>query len=199
MNGRWREAIDYLAPRLTLASGTPSATRADLLEAIVQSIYAADRVEDACRSLVEGIERGFQLSGAHVYRVDAARRKLRLVYPTISNPQLRTEIGLDDPDCVEAEAFRTGDYALRLGTQVGRLVAALVPEQRPIGIVTIEHYVMDVASYVADAERRELPENLPELLRFLHHASSAIDSVMLRAAYQEIGRAVLRARQPFHL
>jgi signal transduction histidine kinase len=192
MNGRWREAIDYLAPRLT--TETQSMIRADLLEAIVQSIYAADKLEDACHALVEGIERGFQLSDVHVYHVDAAQGKLRLVCPVPSNLQLRTEIGLDDPECAEAQAFRTGDYALRLGAQFGRLAAALVPEQRPIGVVTIEHYVTDVGRYVADAERRELPESLPELLRFLHHAASAIDSVMLRAAYQEIGRAVLDAR-----
>jgi signal transduction histidine kinase len=192
MNGRWREAIDYLSPRLTSDALPPG--RADLLEAIVQSIYATDRLDEACQALVEGIKRGFLLADVHVYRVDVAHGKLRLVCPPSSNPQLAPDIALDDPECVEAQAYRSGDYALRMGDETGRLVAALVPEHRPIGVVTIERYITDVAPYITDGGGHALPPNFTELRRFLRHAATAIDSVMLRSAYQEIGRAVLDVR-----
>lgn len=191
MNGLWREAINYLAPKIS--PNAPTSNRADLLEAVVQSIYASDQPYDAYRALVEGIERGFGLSNVHVYGVDAVHGKLRLVYPDQPDLSLRTEIELDDQESAEAKTFRNGDYALRLGNESGRLVAALTPEHRPIGVVTIERYIPDVNAYVSDAGERELPPNLTELRRFLRHAATAIDSVMLRSAYREIGRAVLDA------
>lgn len=187
MTGRWREAINYLGMRLA-ANPRPQA-RTDLLEAIIQSIYAVDDLKEAYAALVQGLELGFGLSQVHVYRADPARSELRLMSLSHDAQSAAEHINLNDAavESVEARTFRTGDYALRRTTAAEvRLVAALVPEQQPIGLVTIENYQ-------AGNHRHGLPPELPELLRFLRHAAGAIENVTVRNAYQEIGQAVLNA------
>lgn len=185
MTGRWSEAIEYLAWHLR-ADPQPQA-RDDLLEAIIQSIYAVDDLKEAYEALVRGMELGFSLSRVHVYRADLGQNELRLVSHSQDAPLVADTINLSDPTVgsVEARAFQFGDYALRRSAddQV-RLVAALVPELHPIGVVSIENYQ-------ASHDRHGLPPELPDLLRFLRHAAGAIESVTVRAAYQEIGQAVL--------
>ena len=123
MTGRWREAIDYLAPRLQ--SQPLSSARADLLEAIVQSIYAATGMSDAYRGLVEGLQLGFGLKEISIYWADSAQNELRLV-PLQPGVQTRPAVlCLDDPDCVEARTFRFPDFALRKSTENWQLIAAL--------------------------------------------------------------------------
>ncbi|MGB4801243.1 MAG: GAF domain-containing sensor histidine kinase, partial [Anaerolineae bacterium] len=51
--------------------------------------------------------------------------------------------------------------------------------------------VVSIENYQASRDRHGLPTELPDLLRFLRHAAGAIESVTVRAAYQEIGQAVL--------
>ncbi|MGB2774226.1 MAG: GAF domain-containing protein [Anaerolineae bacterium] len=185
MTGRWREAIEYLAWHLR-ADPQPQA-RADLLEAIIQSIYAVDDLKEAYAALVQGMELGFGLSRVHVYRADLGQNELRLMGHSLDASLVADRINLSDPTAssVEARTFHFGDYALRRSAddQV-RLVAALVPELHPIGVVSIENYQ-------ASHDRHGLPPELPDLLRFLRHAAGAIESVTVRAAYQEIGQAVL--------
>ncbi|MFO7632633.1 MAG: hypothetical protein R6W76_08850, partial [Caldilinea sp.] len=183
MNGRWREAIDFLSDNLTTAH--TSRDRADLLEAIVQSIYALDDLETAYAALLEGICRGFGLSHVGIYRAQAGRGKLMLVQSDIKE-DVPSEIDLNDLECVEVQTFRSGEFALRGAPDDRRLVARLVPEHRPIGLVTIDHYS-------TEAQLHGMPPELPDLLRFLRHAAGAIDDVTLRAAFREIGRAVLSA------
>ncbi|WP_423222845.1 GAF domain-containing protein [Candidatus Amarolinea aalborgensis] len=185
MTGRWREAIEYLAWHLR-ADPQPQA-RADLLEAIIQSIYAVDDLKEAYAALVQGMELGFGLSRVHAYRADPGQNELRLMHHSYDASLVADTINLNDPDVasVEARTFHFGDYALRrsAGNQV-RLVAALVPEMHPIGVVSIE-------DYQAGSHQHGLPADLPDLLRFLRHAAGAIESVTVRTAYQEIGQAVL--------
>lgn len=181
MNGRWQEAIGYLS--VTLAQ-SPRA-RASLLEAIVQSIYASDDLENAYSALLQGIQRGFGLSHVGIYRAWAGRGKLMLVQSDAAEDVPR-EIDLSDLDRVEVQTFRSGDFALRGAPDDRRLVARLVPERRPIGLVTIDHYF-------SKPELHGLPPDLPDLLRFLRHAAGAIEDVTLRTAFREIGRAVLSA------
>ena len=57
----------------------------------------------------------------------------------------------------------------------------------PLGVVTVEHYVQN-------RDPHELPEELPDLLRFLQHAAGALENVMTRVAYRAIGQAVLNAK-----
>lgn len=181
MNGRWQEAIGYLS--VTLAQSPHE--RASLLEAIVQSIYASDDLEGAYLALLQGIQRGFGLSHVGIYRAWAGRGKLLLVQSDVAETVPR-EIDLGDLDRVEVQTFRSGDFALRGAPDDRRLVARLLPERRPIGLVTIDHYF-------SQPELHGLPPELPDLLRFLRHAAGAIEDVTLRTAFREIGRAVLSA------
>jgi sigma-B regulation protein RsbU (phosphoserine phosphatase) len=179
--GRWREAIDHLAPRLS-ASPDPEA-RPQLLEATVQSIYAADSFERAVDLLAQGLQTGFGLSDVGVYQARPAHGTLELVYPRGEN-ELAPRIALADPVAVEARAYHYGSYALRGSRDEARLVAVLARENRPLGVVTVEGYLRGRPAH-------ETPDDLPELLRFLSHAAGAIENVLVRAAYRTIGQAVL--------
>ena len=78
MNGRWQDAIQYLSAELENEPDVPNdveANRTVLFDVIVQSIYAADREEDAYRALLEGIHMGFHLSGVRIYRAYAGSRR----------------------------------------------------------------------------------------------------------------------------
>jgi signal transduction histidine kinase len=182
MAGRWRDAIEYLAPKL--GQKPSAAERADLLEAIVQSIYAADTLSGAYAELVEGIHQGFDLRNIAIYCVDAAQSELRLVHSDGLAPDPQERIDLNEHRHMEVRTFHSAHYALRKDAHSRRLVAALVPERRPIGVVSISGY--DIPD-----ERWDIPADLMELLGFLRHAAGAIENVMMRSAFQEIGQAVL--------
>ena len=189
MNGRWQEAIQYLSAELEnepAIADDVEANRTVLLDAIVQSIYAADREEDAYRALLEGIHMGFHLSGVRIYRAYAGRGELRLVESDDPVSPTPATINLNDLAQAEVRTFRGGDYALRGELGSRRLLAALTPERRSIGMVTIDHFSSETEEHVH-------PPHLLALLRFLRHASSAIENVVMRSAMQEIGRAVLNA------
>lgn len=178
--GRWSEAIAYLAPqRAHLA-------RPQLFEAIVQSIYASDSSELAYGLLADGLRFGFGLSDIGIYRALPAAALLQQVYPTAGNAP-PAHVDLRDPGCVEAQTFNLGNYALRGTADEARLVVCLASPNRSLGVVTVEHYVQS-------RDPHELPEELPDLLRFLQHAAGALENVMTRAAYRAIGQAVLDAK-----
>lgn len=176
--GRWSEAIAYLAPQRTHIA------RTQLLEAIVQSIYASDASEPAIALLADGLRLGFGLDEIGIYYAQPAAARLVRVYPQDGRAE---HVDLRDPGCVEAQTFNLGNYALRGTADEARLVVALSSANRPLGVVTIERYV-------EDRDPHELPDELPDLLRFLQHASGALENVITRAAYRGIGQAVLDAK-----
>jgi signal transduction histidine kinase len=186
MNGRWRDAIGYLAPLVTV--GAQPDARTDLLEAIVQSIYASDRLDEAYAALAQGLRSGFQLEQVAFYTADRAHNELRLMYTAGGARSVSERILLSDQDRVEVQAYKSANFALRRGEHARRLVAALVASRRAIGVVSIE-------GYLTDLEKPRLPSDLPTLLHFLRHAAAAIENVSVRGAYQEIGQAVLDARE----
>ncbi len=178
--GRWNEAIAYLAPqRVQLA-------RPQLLEAIVQSIYASDSADQAYSLLADGLRLGFGLSGIAIYCALPAAARLDLVYP-VQGGGPEVHVDLRDPGCVEAQTFHLGNYALRGSADEARLVVALASPNRTLGVITVERYV-------ENRDPHEPPEELPDLLRFLQHAGGALENVMTRAAYRTIGQAVLDAK-----
>ena len=176
--GRWNEAIAYLAPQRTRIA------RPQLLEAIVQSIYASDASEQAIALLADGLRLGFGLADIGIYCAQPATARLVRVFP---NEGPTEYVDLRDPGCVEAQTFNLGNYALRGTADEARLVVALASPNRPLGIVTVERYV-------EDRDPHELPDELPDLLRFLQHASGALENVITRGAYRAIGQAVLDAK-----
>lgn len=223
MNGRWQEAIAYLSKQIgdayavdrsapdaqamkspTVKSPTvksPTAKspvpdnngeRTDLLEAIIQSIYSANREQEAYRRLLDGIRLGFNLPEARIYRVYAGRSELQLV--GIAPERAAVGAGMDTPQVIdlndesmaEVRTVRGGRCELRGDLGSRRLLVPLIPERRAIGMVIIEHYSTEL-------EPHGNPVYHGELLRFLRHASSAIENVVMRSAIQEIGRAVLSA------
>ncbi len=219
--GRWSEAIEYLAPRMQLSgnsgegaavyapgpvrvatappasngrqaiSPAPAAAQAaparpQLLEAIVQSIYATDSAEQAYRLLADGLRLGFGLADAEIYSAFPAASRLQRVHPCDDDAP-PVFVDLRDPGCVEAQTFNLGNYALRGSAVEARLVVALASANRTLGVVTVEHYVQN-------RDPHELPDELPDLLRFLQHAAGALEYVMTRGAYRMIGQAVLDAK-----
>lgn len=178
--GRWSEAIEYLAPRRVQLA------RPQLLEAIVQSIYTTDSADQAYALLADGLRLGFGLSEIAIYRALPAAARLDLVYPAHGGGTA-LHVDLRDPSCVEAQTFHLGNYALRGTADEARLVVALASTNRSLGVVTVERYV-------ENRDPHELPEALPDLLRFLQHAAGALENVVTRAAYRTIGQAVLDAK-----
>jgi sigma-B regulation protein RsbU (phosphoserine phosphatase) len=198
--GRWSEAIDYLAPRMAAgrsdgAGAMPQAgaggpvsvagARPQLLEAVVQSIYAADSLERAGEIAAGGLRLGFGLSDVAIYQLLPAEGLLARIYPAAGGPAPGF-VDLEAPGCVEAQTLRYGNYALRGSAEEARLVVALNTRHRPIGVVTVERYV-------EHRDPHALPAELPDLLRFLQHAAEAMENVMVRSAYRAIGQAVLTA------
>jgi serine phosphatase RsbU (regulator of sigma subunit) len=205
--GRWNEAIDYLAPRLAAehrdstgamlpleapALGPPrpaprhSAARPQLLEAVVQSLYAADSLERAGEILAHGLRSGFSLEHVAIYRTLPAEGLLERIYPQGEGGAAPAIMDMQAPGAVEAQTLRYGNYALRGTADEARLVVALTTRFRPIGVLTVERYV-------EHRDPHELPTELPDLLRFLQHAAGAMENVMFRSAYRAIGQAVLSA------
>jgi sigma-B regulation protein RsbU (phosphoserine phosphatase) len=184
--GRWSEAIEYLAPRLADAPEDHD-PRPQLLEATVQSIYAADSLVRAAGLLADGLRLGFGLTDVGIYRAVPAQGRLERVYPPTDPAGPSAAVDLHDPACVEAQTFHHSTYALRGSAEEARLVVTLSAGARPIGVVTVERYV-------THRDPHELPGELPDVLHFLQHAASALENVMYRAAYRTIGQAVLDAR-----
>ena len=218
--GRWGEAIEYLAPRMgtgveesgvrSQESGvrsreagrkahirrpassfqllsSPDTARPQLLEATVQAIYAIDSPARAAELLADGLRLGFGLTDVGIYRALPAQGRLERVYPPTDAAAPAVAVDLNDPACVEAQTFHHSTYALRGTADEARLVVTLTAGSRPIGVVTVERYV-------TQRDPHELPGELPDVLHFLQHAASALENVMIRAAYRTIGQAVLDAR-----
>jgi hypothetical protein len=197
--GRWNEAIEYLAPRLAVGGPVEPASlsqapvshagaRPQLLEVVVQQIYATDSLERAGEILARGLRLGFDLDEVAIYRALPAEDLLERIYPRGDGGTAPAIIDMQAPEAVEAQTLRYGNYALRGASLSGeaRLVVALNTRYRPIGVVTIERYV-------EHRDPHELPTELPDLVRFLQHAAEAIENVMVRSAYRAIGQAVLSA------
>ncbi|MEA3337260.1 MAG: SpoIIE family protein phosphatase [Chloroflexota bacterium] len=178
-----------LAKRELLQEAQPvrgHGARPQLLEAIVQSIYATDTLAQGFAMLARGLQAGFSLDQVDIYRVKASHGVLERVYPPLTGDEAPVTIDLHDRDGVEARMVQYGNYALRGSRDEARLVVALMAQERPIGLVTVDRFV-------ENRDLHQAPADLPELLRFTTHASVALQNVTVRAAYRQIGQAVLSA------
>ncbi len=182
INGCWQASIAYLAPRIK-AQPDPEA-QSQLLEATVQSIYASDSLARAYELLAHGLQDGFGLVDMAIYRTLPSQDRLALVQTGGRGADRPQSLSLRDEDSVETRTYRHGSYALRGATDDARLVAALNASGRRLGIVVVE-------GFGPIRNPHETPSTLPDLLHFLDHAASAIESVIIRSAYREIGQAVL--------
>ena len=137
--------------------------------------------------MADGLRLGFGLTDVSIYRALPAQGRLERVYPPTDAAAPAVAVDLNDPACVEAQTFHHSTYALRGTADEARLVVTLTAGSRPIGVVTVERYV-------THRDPHELPGELPDVLHFMQHAASALENVMIRAAYRTIGQAVLDAR-----
>ena len=215
--GRWGEAIEYLAPRMARSqddrdrsqeSGDRSGGSAvrrprasfQLPASRPPTPPALNSWRPSSRRSMPPIRRrarpscwptgcgsGFGLTDVGIYRALPAQGRLERVYPPTDAAAPAVAVDLNDPACVEAQTFHHSTYALRGTADEARLVVTLTAGSRPIGVVTVERYV-------THRDPHELPGELPDVLHFLQHAASALENVMIRAAYRTIGQAVLDAR-----
>lgn len=175
MTGNWDLAIDQL--ELAAHSGDRQ-SRAELLPAIINSVYAAQDLRQAAHFLTRGLSAAFGVSQARVWYAPPQENRLRLVGQWGSNIDPAEWVDSEmllGADRLEARAFRFG-VVLRgaeQGGQVVRAIPLIITGRAPIGVVT----VWDQPSSRRFSEQRERDLNL---LGFLRQATRALYAVSLR-------------------
>jgi serine phosphatase RsbU (regulator of sigma subunit) len=171
MAGRWDSAIDYLESSIQQGY---QASRADLLPATVNSIYAAQDLTQAVHFLRRGLSAAFGVGETRVWFRSTGDEHLRLV--GLADPA--EEIDLNIPigaDRLEARAFR---YQVPLRGQEGesRIVRAIplrIPGGQPIGVATV--YEELLGGSFSEQRERDL-----HMAGFLNQAARALQAVSMR-------------------
>ncbi len=178
--GRWDEAIQHLAPRLTQVragegesgrEGDAGAPRTDAARNTHHAIRTTHRAQrrpppipgshravDLCHRRAEPGLRAVGRGSAHGIRPAgdrhlSRRSPRRATFCELTREGSPDTVDLHDPTCVEAQTYHLGNYALRGTADEARLVVALASANRPIGVVTVEHFVRD-------RDPHELPERV---------------------------------------
>ncbi|MCK4897910.1 MAG: SpoIIE family protein phosphatase, partial [Anaerolineales bacterium] len=174
MAGRWNLAIDYLEAGI---EGGDEQSRADLLPAVINSIYASEDLAGAAHFLARGLS-AFGIGEAQVYYAFPGEHHLRLIGKLGS---LETGIlgdGQEIPvqaDLLEARAFRQAASlrGVERSSYVKRALPLIVPGRRPVGIVSLcEDLVGDRL-----IEQRERDQHL---VGYLSQAARALNTVSTR-------------------
>ncbi|MBN1147173.1 MAG: PP2C family protein-serine/threonine phosphatase [Anaerolineales bacterium] len=139
MAGRWDTAIDYL--EVGIEQGDKD-SRADLLPAAINSIYASQNLAQAAHFLIRGLSAAFGVKEALIWYAPPQEKNLRLIGgcgAALENARRRgTEMAIL-ADRLEARAYRQ-EAALRGGESdqgVRRAIPLTIPGRNPIGVVTI--------------------------------------------------------------
>jgi serine phosphatase RsbU (regulator of sigma subunit) len=172
MAGLWDAALDYLESGI--AAGDLQ-SRADLLPATIQSIYAAQDLAQAAHFLSRGLIAGFGACEIQVWYTFPGENRLHLIANAgeDADPGLWTnpEMSLQ-ADRLEARAFRQS-AVLRGGESrqsVQRAVPLLIPGRNPVGVVMVrDESPSDQAS---DQRERDL-----QLIGYLNQAARALQVV----------------------
>lgn len=174
MAGRWNLAIDYLEAGIKEGD---EQCRADLLPAVINSIYASEEMTGAAHFLARGLS-AFGIEEALVYFAFPGDEHLRLI-GKVSSPE--TFILPDvqaipiKADLLESRAFRQS-ASLR-GVEgdnfVRRAMPLIVPGRKPVGIVSI------VDDLVGDRliQQRERDQHI---VGYLSQAARALYTVSTR-------------------
>ncbi len=174
MAGRWNLAIDYL--ETGIESGDEQ-SRADLLPAVINSIYASEDMSRAAHFLARGLS-AFGIGEALVYFAFPGEPHLRLIGKMGSgeaNILSEDQVINIKADLLEARAFRQ-EVSLRgaeRSNHVKRAIPLVVPGRRPVGIVSL------VDDLFGDRliEQRERDQNI---VGYLSQASRALNTVVTR-------------------
>ncbi len=175
MAGRWDSAIDFL--EASIQQGNRQ-SRADLLSATINSIYAAQDLAQAVHFLRRGLSAAFGVRQAQIWHCPPQENHLRLINPSPANLNGELSSSLQialSADRLEARAYRQR-VTLRgheAEQQVIRAIPLLVPGQKPFGVVTIlEEFAQDL--FLEPRERDLL------LVGFLNQAARALYTVSVR-------------------
>jgi serine phosphatase RsbU (regulator of sigma subunit) len=175
MVGLWDSALDYLEAGIKAGSDR---SRADLLPATINSMYASDDVGQAARFLTRGLSAAFSVVEARVWYAPPHEKRLRLV---AQGGRRAEEVLWASPempvsaDRLEARAFRQA-RALR-GPEgeryVWRAIPLLIPGRKPAGVVTL---CDDLHREKAGEQR----EREMQMVGYLNQAARAIQAVSTR-------------------
>ena len=139
MAGLWDAALDYLESGI--AAGDPQ-SRADLLPATIQSIYAAQDLAQAAHFLSRGLIAGFGACEIQVWYAFPGESRLHLIANAgdDADPALWTDPEMSlQADRLEARAFRQS-AVLRGGeshTSIQRAIPLLISGRNPVGVVMV--------------------------------------------------------------
>ena len=174
MAGRWNLAIDYLEAGI---KGGDEQSRADLLPAVINSIYASEDLAGAAHFLARGLS-AFGIGEAQVYYAFPGEHHLRLIGKLGSPETGILGDGQEIPvqaDLLEARAFRQAASlrGVERSSYVKRALPLIVPGRRPVGIVSMcEDLVGDRL-----IEQRERDQYL---VGYLSQAARALNTVSTR-------------------
>ena len=174
MAGRWDSAIDYLETSISTGS---HGSRADLLPATINSIYASQDLAEAVHFLRRGLLSAFGVCEAQVW-FRSSQEGLRLIGPAEIAPEGEVSADLDIPfsaDRLEARAYRH-QVVLRGQEEEQLLVRAIplmIPGGKPIGVVTLHEEIL--SGLLVEQRERDL-----QLAGFLNQATRALGTVISR-------------------
>ena len=173
--GRWDAAIDYLEAGIEEGNAQ---SRADLLTATINSIYASEDVGQAAHFLTRGLSAAFGVVDARVWQALPQEGRLRLVGhlgPKADGALWTTPEMPIKADRLEARAYRQV-RALR-GQEGGRYVWRAIPLPIPgrdsIGVVTVCDDMQ--GGHFEEQRERDL-----QLVGYLNQAARAIEAVSTR-------------------
>ncbi|MGD9092890.1 MAG: SpoIIE family protein phosphatase [Anaerolineales bacterium] len=175
MAGRWDMAIDYLEEGIMNGD---EQSRADLLPAVVNSMYAAEDLTGSAHFLIRGLAAAFGVAAVQVWYMPHGESNLVLIgrSGTIDDnlTQGSSEISIS-ADQLEARAYRQGVSVRGFEDQgrVSRAIPLIVQGRKPLGVVTV-HNDTSGERFIEQRERDV------ELAGYLNQAARALHAVKTR-------------------
>jgi GAF domain-containing protein len=162
MAGQWYRAIPSLEDLVT----DQQQYRPSLLGMVVNAIYAARNVNEACEHLARSLSQAFGIPKARVYVANSERSELNLVSQAGFQKPVEERLLVSD-GLPEVRAFLGQDYAVsEIESEPVLLVPLMRSEKAPLGLVAVHGFAADPQG-----------EDFLSLLAFLKSVGKAIASV----------------------
>lgn len=194
MAGRWDLAIDYLEEGILNGD---EQSRADLLPAVVNSMYAAEDLAGSAHFLIRGLSAAFGVGDARVWYMPPGENCLLLIGRSgvVSADSLQTSEISIAADQLEARAYRQNVTVRGFESEgrVSRAIPLLGLGSKPLGVVTVNDDLP--GQRFIDQRERDM-----QLAGYLNQAARALHAVKTRR--QELSLAgrmqasLLPAAQP---
>jgi serine phosphatase RsbU (regulator of sigma subunit) len=175
MAGRWDSAIDYLEAGLI---GGDEASRADLLPATINSMHAAEDLNQAAHFLARGLSAAFGVGQVQVWYAPPQENCLRLIGGLGGSEEGDSWAHHEMPlgvDRLEARTYRqaTPLRASESSGHIWRAIPLMIPGRAPLGVVTLREDRFP--EKFSQQREREL-----QILGYLNQAARAIQAVSTR-------------------